>query len=191
MAKYNREVILETGLMLLMKSGYTGLGIQNVLKACNIPKGSFYNFFPSKLEFVTEVLDLYNMKIEEALKDIDKQQISPYDKVVHFFKLANQTFFMGEEIVTCPMLNVVADEVLDEASLLTFIDKKFKLHKSYLEKWIEEGQRSGVVKNQITPQELADMIYDIYHGIVYRSKYSQSRDVSEVFVMKTLPFVLK
>ena len=57
--KHSRENILEGGIELFRNNGYHGTGIQHILKSLNIPKGSFYNYFKSKEEFVLEAIKLY------------------------------------------------------------------------------------------------------------------------------------
>ena len=70
MAKYSREEILQSGVEILAMKGFSGLGVQHVLKACGIPKGSFYNFFENKDTFVMEAIELYNRKIKFILQVI-------------------------------------------------------------------------------------------------------------------------
>jgi TetR/AcrR family transcriptional repressor of nem operon len=47
----NRENLLNQGVSMLMGQGYHGTGLQEILDAVNIPKGSFYNYFGSKENF--------------------------------------------------------------------------------------------------------------------------------------------
>ena len=45
--------------VMLMGQGYHGTGLQEILDAVNIPKGSFYNYFGSKEDFGAEVIQHY------------------------------------------------------------------------------------------------------------------------------------
>lgn len=55
-----REELLETGTRLFLEKGYSGTGLQDVLKQSGVPKGSFYHFFTSKEEFGGEVVEKYS-----------------------------------------------------------------------------------------------------------------------------------
>ena len=55
----NRDNLLNQGVTLLMKQGYHGTGLQEILDAVNVPKGSFYNYFGSKEDFGAEVIQHY------------------------------------------------------------------------------------------------------------------------------------
>ena len=45
-SKNTREELIRQGVRLLREHGYHGTGIQKIVNAVNVPKGSFYNFFP-------------------------------------------------------------------------------------------------------------------------------------------------
>ena len=47
-SEHSRQDLLDTGSRMLTEFGYHGTGIKQVLDAVGVPKGSFYNFFPSK-----------------------------------------------------------------------------------------------------------------------------------------------
>ncbi|EKR71464.1 TetR/AcrR family transcriptional regulator [Leptospira noguchii] len=52
-----RKSILQTGIDLIRKNG--PVGIQEIADKAKIPKGSFYNYFSSKDQFLIEVLEEY------------------------------------------------------------------------------------------------------------------------------------
>ena len=55
----NRENLLNHGVALLMQQGYHGTGLQEILDAVQVPKGSFYNYFGSKENFAAEIIGHY------------------------------------------------------------------------------------------------------------------------------------
>ena len=51
-------MILEQAEKLFAEKGYYGLGLSELLKRCEIPKGSFYYYFPNgKIQLIEEVLE--------------------------------------------------------------------------------------------------------------------------------------
>ena len=53
-----KELILEQAEKLFAEKGYYGLGLSELLKRCDIPKGSFYYYFPDgKIQLIQEVLE--------------------------------------------------------------------------------------------------------------------------------------
>ncbi len=59
--------LLDTGLAMLLEHGYNDLGIQALLAATNIPKGSFYHHFKDKEDFALQVLDQYMRDVHAGL----------------------------------------------------------------------------------------------------------------------------
>lgn len=190
MSKYNREDILRAGVQLLMTNGYSGLGIQHVLKTCGIPKGSFYNFFESKDAFVIETIEYYNAIVKNVLETIDQNTgLSSYKKIVAFFMSANDSFLVEGYHNTCPMLNTTADAV-DNKELMKLIHDSFDMHKSFIEKWVTTAMSDGQVNKNYTASTLTHMIYDTYHGAILRMKYEQSSASLEQFIETVLPMYL-
>ena len=52
-----RDLILQTAEKLFSEKGYYGLGLTELLKLCDIPKGSFYYYFPNgKIQLLQDTL---------------------------------------------------------------------------------------------------------------------------------------
>ncbi|WP_237234615.1 TetR/AcrR family transcriptional regulator [Sodalis praecaptivus] len=46
-----RQALIRAGIAMLTEQGFTASGIDGILKAAGVPKGSFYYYFPSKAAF--------------------------------------------------------------------------------------------------------------------------------------------
>src|ERR1700753_4323569 len=82
-----RENLIEVGLGLIHASGYTATGINQVLEAAKVPKGSFYHHFTTKDEFVLEVIKRYAAGEQERWERLlDDSNLSPMKKLRRYFK---------------------------------------------------------------------------------------------------------
>jgi len=63
-----RQHILETGLGIFAGKGFASVGLNELLKAAGVPKGSFYHYFESKEQYGQALLEDY---FERYLADID------------------------------------------------------------------------------------------------------------------------
>ena len=88
--------ILETGSDLVLHKGFVGVGLQEILKNCGIPKGSFYHYFESKeafgCELVKHYVDNYQLRLNELWADKTPStdsatQQSAYAKLINYFSL--------------------------------------------------------------------------------------------------------
>ena len=71
--------LLQVGMELMLEKGYSNTGIQEVLTASNIPKGSFYHYFDSKEQFAVAIIhyfdSIYTGDIEQMLSNTKRSPI--------------------------------------------------------------------------------------------------------------------
>ncbi|MGR5238541.1 TetR/AcrR family transcriptional regulator [Vibrio alfacsensis] len=54
-----RQHILDVGYQLVVSKGFTSVGLSELLKAAEVPKGSFYHYFKSKEQFGEALIEDY------------------------------------------------------------------------------------------------------------------------------------
>src|SRR5688500_7778164 len=87
MAGSTKERLLMAGLGMLLERGYHDLGIQQLLEATALPKGSFYHHFKSKEDFALQVIDLYMGEVHRALDAcLEDGSCPPLQRVRNFFE---------------------------------------------------------------------------------------------------------
>ncbi|OPA90277.1 TetR family transcriptional regulator [Pseudomonas fluorescens] len=57
--KSARQTILDTAQVLVGRKGFSAVGLNEILQAAEVPKGSFYHYFSSKDAFGVVLLDTY------------------------------------------------------------------------------------------------------------------------------------
>jgi TetR/AcrR family transcriptional repressor of nem operon len=71
--KDTRSHILAVGRSLTARQGYTGVGLNALLKAADVPKGSFYHYFPSKEAYgcalLEDFVEQYRLDLGATLLD--------------------------------------------------------------------------------------------------------------------------
>lgn len=181
--KYDRHDILMKGMHLIRERGYGNTGIQDILKACNIPKGSFYNFFPSKKAFALEAIDIYKNYTIGLLTEIDQNdQLNAGNKIKAFFKKSNELFTSEGCNRNCLLLSL-STEVTDQNDAFSApIVDSFNEFKEFLMRWIETAQKEKEIRQDLTPYDLANVLYDTYHGAVIRMKYQQNSNSLDQFI---------
>ena len=65
-----RKKLLEAGVSIFIDQGYHGTGIQEVVDTAGIPKGSFYNYFKSKEDFVSKTVIHFAEQFKEFLEKL-------------------------------------------------------------------------------------------------------------------------
>ena len=60
--KSTRDHLIDVGVGLMHQNGYNATGLTDILKAADVPKGSFYHHFGSKEDFAAAALERYGMR---------------------------------------------------------------------------------------------------------------------------------
>ena len=74
--------IIETAMVLFQRKGYKGVGLNELLRECNITKGALYHHFPNgKEELLIACLHSLNESITSQIEDIFVQHISAHEAI--------------------------------------------------------------------------------------------------------------
>src|SRR5258708_9857477 len=96
-----RHRLLFDGGRVIHSAGFNGSGVQDIVAAAEVPKGSFYSYFDSKEAFAAEVLEAYWGSIEQRHgKVMYDARIQPLARIEKLFELlvadhAAQQFKLG------------------------------------------------------------------------------------------------
>src|SRR5258707_10713903 len=86
-AQNTRNHLLQVGLRRIHAMGYASTGVKEILDDADVPKGSFYHYFPSKEAFAKEVLELYvRGENERAEKILGDGKAAPLKRLRRYFE---------------------------------------------------------------------------------------------------------
>jgi len=98
-----RERVIAATIVLMRRSGYSGIGINEILAEGGAPKGSLYHFFPDgKRQIASEALDRYAV---DALQTYEKALAAPGtpgQKVKRLLKLPAGRLAESDYQSSCP-----------------------------------------------------------------------------------------
>lgn len=81
-----RQHILDVGYELVVNKGFTAVGLSQLLKAADVPKGSFYHYFKSKEQFgetlIEDYFRTYLARINVLFSNTD---IDGYQRLIDYF----------------------------------------------------------------------------------------------------------
>ncbi len=84
-----RLLLLEKGAEIIIEKGFNNTGIQDILNAAGVPKGSFYYYFKSKEDFGLSLIDFYSnnlsVMMEEYFKDSKKSPLNRFKSFIDDF----------------------------------------------------------------------------------------------------------
>ena len=83
----SRERLILAATELFLGGSFHNTGIAEICDSAHINKGTFYHFFPSKLDLLIEVIDLYVKEIAAKYREIALSDDLPPIKLRNVFKL--------------------------------------------------------------------------------------------------------
>ena len=165
-----RERLIATGLPLLLERGYNGLGLQALLSAAGVPKGSFYHHFRDKEDFALQVVDAYMREVHAGLDAcLGDPSVTPLDRVRRFFTTTQQVYrqqgYMG-----C-LLGGLGQELSGVSDAFRRkIEACFTEIATRLAACLEEARKRGDLPAASSPQRLAALLVDCWEGAALRSR---------------------
>ena len=179
MARRNtREILLNEGMSAFIAKVYEGIGIQQILAAVRVPKGSFYNYFDSKEDFALEVLDAYDNRYAEFVAEHMDSAGDPLVRMRAYFSALETE--MSEAGLSAGCLYGVLSQTSAPHSdaLRSRLKKAFATWRNNLTRLLSEALGRGDLQENADVAGLADAIIDAYEGALLRMR--AEGDVSPV-----------
>ncbi|SEO66333.1 TetR family transcriptional regulator C-terminal domain-containing protein [Nitrosovibrio sp. Nv6] len=171
----NRENLLNQGVTMLMGQGYHGTGLQEILDAVNIPKGSFYNYFGSKENFGAEVIQHYiDPFITQLAAHLQQSETDALSAIqLYFTELIaelEKNQFKGGCLLGNLMGEIGDTSEVCQKSLQSAVNRYRKLLQSGLAK----AQQQGTVRLDKSAEDMADLLLNSWQGALLRMKIEKS-----------------
>ncbi len=156
----------------MYRSGYRSADLDAILAAAGVTKGALYYHFDDKEALGHAVVD------EVMAKDLHRKWVQPLrnakDPIDALVRIVQSESLKREDVQRgCPLLNLSQEmSGLDEG----FRRRTAKLFKDWHDAVAEalyEGQKRGVVRNDINANETATFLIATYEGYVVLGKNSQ------------------
>jgi len=168
-------MLLEAGKKTFLEKGYNNSGIETILHAAGVPKGSFYYYFHSKEDFGLKVLDqfavCYDQQLDRILGDTSTP---PLNRLRNYF----ETVFGKLESDQCRkgcLVGNLSQEMADQSE--AFRARLEEIFESWVDRYAKcllEAQQAGEIGSNLDIRELAEFWLNSWQGAVLRAKTMRS-----------------
>lgn len=160
-----RERILATGEGLILGSGFSALGLSEILAAAAVPKGSFYHYFHSKEGFGVAMLERYFADyLQRTHVLFSDPQLTVRERLLSYFR----QWQLQAESSGCHKLCLavkLAAEVSDLSEpMREALSVGMRNIMSQIADAIRTGQADGSLSNQAEALDLAESLYGLWVG---------------------------
>ena len=187
-----KNKILEIGAEIIHLKGFNHTGIQVVLLAAKVPKGSFYNYFRNKEDYGLQIIDYFSGSFEQMTQGIlEDTSTPPLDKIKKILEWFIGFFESKDFGYGCPIGNL-AQEMGDLSSrfrerLMAALDAMIVGYAELL----TEAQRRGELSGQVDVRETANYIVSSWHGALVHMKIMKSPKPLQDHIRFLFKYILK
>ena len=174
--------LIRSGLEQLTEFGFTGSGIDQILKRVGVPKGSFYHYFASKEAFGIAVIASYeqyfNQKLNRYLLD---DSITPLCRISHFVEDAKVGMIRHQFKRGCLVGNLGQEIDLLPLSYRQILINILNHWQAQISACLKLAQQQGQLSPQADCDLLAELFWIGWEGAVTRAKLTQSAQPLESY----------
>jgi TetR/AcrR family transcriptional regulator, transcriptional repressor for nem operon len=187
-----REHLLDVGLRQLRITGYTATGVKEVLDLAQVPKGSFYHYFPSKEAFVGELFDRYfKGEGERAHRLLGARAVPPLRRLRAYFEELILVYGQPGEAAGC-LIGAMSLEIADHIPKLQVqLQSMYSGWQNIIADVLREAVKRGDLAKSTKPDSLAEFMLNSYEGALVRMKGEQSSRPLQNFLHFTFDVLLK
>ncbi|MFZ1984886.1 MAG: TetR family transcriptional regulator C-terminal domain-containing protein [Desulfatitalea sp.] len=176
--------LLEAGSAVMLRQGYHGTGVQEIVDAAGVPKGSFYNYFKSKEDFVIAAMEHASREriqdFERALKDPTHP---PAERIVRVFEAMRDAYVRENNYTKGCFVGNMCQEMADtHAAVAEKAEYLFRNYTTALARCIRESQGPARRGAGHDPDKLAEFIFNSWEGAMLRMKSSRNAHPLNTFI---------
>ena len=180
--KKSKSAILAVGAEIVHSKGFNNTGIQEVLTAAGVPKGSFYFYFQSKNHFGLQLIDFYAQCIYAKLDEAEGLTgVSALNRLRRFFAEYVTLFENTKCRGGCPIGNM-AQEMGDLSNdFRERLQAVYVCLQSRIAGLLDQAREEGEVESAADTRELAGFMLNAWQGAIVQMKVVKSTSPLQTF----------
>ena len=173
-----KERILANAEELILKQGFVGTSIDEILAATGVTKGAFFYHFPNKAELARALIEQFWQRdstlLEQFSQRADELSDDPLQSMLIFLKLFEEYIeALNDPSQGCLFSSYVHESEQFDEGIKQFIAQSFEDWRKMYEQRIELIMNKYPPKIEVSTRELAETIVCIIEGGFILSKSLQ------------------
>lgn len=192
MKSHTKTEILKATADIVRVKGYHSTGIEELVTAAGIPKGSFYFYFESKEDFGLQLIDHYTDGITAWAERLrDDTSMSPLSKLRGFFDWTFAAFEQNDFKGGCPIGNLSTEMADVSESFRERLEAAFGAIKKGIFTLLEEAQNQREIPDSLDVAQLCEFIVGGWQGALLQAKVTKNTAPREAFEHMVFERLLK
>ena len=175
--------ILDYGIKAFREKGYHFAGVQELADACNLSKGSFYQYFETKENFCKQVILRYSENMNSYMRDFFDSHQGPASEVLkEFYKNVVEMIAQSEFMTGCLYADLAAElGGVNQICSQTLTDC-MQNSGQILAEIILKGQKDGSIRKDISADKLSCLMTSSFMGSILKMKVNGNTDSGLFFI---------
>ncbi len=177
--------IIAAAWKLFYEQGYEDTTVDEIIRAAQTSKGSFYHYFSGKDALLSTLAYLFDEKYEELLDQMDDSMDS-FEKLIY---LNNELFTMIEDSISIDLLARLLSTQLITRGEKSLLDRN-RLYYRLLRQIISEGQERGELRSDVSAGEIVKIYALCERSFLYDWCISGGEYSLRSYSQRMLPMLL-
>lgn len=191
-AAETRERLLEHGAELFNSQGYNTTGINAIVQAAGVPKGSFYHYFASKQDFGLAVIDRFDAHYRNKLgAALDAPHTPPLDRLRRYLESGMREMIDADFCSGCLIGNLGQELAGRAPAFRRRLEQVFSGWAARFTACLDEARQRGDITSAATNRELAEFLLSGWEGALMRAKVTHSTAPLQAFITVYFSQVLR
>ena len=170
-----RQSILDTAQLIVGRKGFSAVGLNEILQAADVPKGSFYHYFSSKDAFGVVLLDTYFDNYVQGMQQLFEQPgLTQHAKLMRYWQcwIDNQTGCTDAGKCLAVKLGAEVSDLSEPMRLA--LQRGTARTIALLAEALQHGLEDGSLTVRQHPESLAQRLYALWLGTSVMSKITRT-----------------
>ncbi len=166
-----KERILDAAEELMLAKSFHSVGLNEILSAVKVPKGSFYHYFTSKEQFGVELIRHYVTEATAFKKrllltgDLDP---NPLERLTAYYNGAIAQMLENQCLPACLVIKLSSEVSNMSDDMRAVLAEGMAEWRGIFEAVVREGQSKGVMRGDIEPAVAGSVLHDYWLGAMQR-----------------------
>jgi TetR/AcrR family transcriptional repressor of nem operon len=174
-----RPQIVDSALEQFHTRGFHNCSVEDITKAAGVPKGSFYNHFPSKDALAVEVLRQYASR--SVWRASDDSELPPLVRLRQRFEAMRDTLVGREYTRGCLFANMGSELADLNEDVRAEVEASLKYRSDVATEMLHDAQQAGELAQSHDAAILGPFLVNAWEGVVTRAKVSKSSEALDGF----------
>jgi TetR/AcrR family transcriptional repressor of nem operon len=173
-----RQRLIDTAQALIWKSSYGAVSVDDICKAADVKKGSFYHYFPSKVDLAVATMEESHAQLKVIYDECFSPGIGP---LARFEKLADAVYQAQVEtaakygmVCGCPCASMSSEMACQEDSVRNKFEEISRRQERYYETALRDLVADGLLPGDTDVRAKAEEIYAYFLGQLTMARIQNS-----------------